>query len=190
MPGSTNFLQFDPPATNALPDAGYSASTLRATGFPVNALVPSNLINKTLYQLSTFVAAFGQMMANKGFNVSDASIATLTAVLANVITSADAAVSGQTVPYSPTPAFNAALGGMIDITLTGPVTSSTIAGTVPFTILTFIIHQNAGGGNTFVWPPSFLSPPVISLVGGATSVCKFVVDGAGAIRPYATMVIS
>lgn len=190
MAGSTNFQQFDPPATNALLDAAYTASTLRASGFPLNALVPSNLINKFMYQVSTFVTAFAQMLANKGFAVSDASLTTLTAVLANVLTSADASVSGQTVAYSPTPAFNAAAGGIMDITLSGPVSSSTIAGQVAFSILTFIIHQNAGGGNTFAWPANFISPPVISLVGGATSVCKFIVDAAGHIRPYAPMVIS
>jgi hypothetical protein len=190
MAGSTNFLQFDPPATNALNDAAYTASSLRAGGFPLNALVPSNLINKTLYQVSTFVAAFGQMMANKGFVVSDANLATLVAVLANVITTADAAVSGQTVPFSPTPVFNAALGAIMDMTLQGSVTASSITGQVPFSVLTFIIHQDGVGGRTLAWPTNFISPPNVSTNPLATSVVKFVVDATGNIRPYATMVVS
>jgi hypothetical protein len=61
----------------------------------------------------------------------------------------------NTVTFSSTPAFNAALGQFQQITLTANVTSSTFINAV-IGFYTFRITQNATGGFTFVPPTNCL----------------------------------
>lgn len=90
MAGSTNFIQWNPNVNNQETDAQYAADSFRANGIPSSpAIAPGNAHNKLFYQLTTFVAAFGQMMSNKGYNVSDANLAALITAVTNVITAAD-----------------------------------------------------------------------------------------------------
>lgn len=95
MSGTSNFQQFNPPATNQENDAAYTGDPLRAGGIPVDAICPSPVANKLFYQLSIFVAAFGQMMATKNYSPNDGSaapgsaLANLEAVLANIMTQND-----------------------------------------------------------------------------------------------------
>jgi len=89
MAGTNNFLQFNPTEFNQESDVAYAADSLRAGGIPHNAIIPSPLLNKFCYQSSTMVAALAQMLANKGFNVSDADFPTLYTLLANILTTAD-----------------------------------------------------------------------------------------------------
>jgi hypothetical protein len=92
MAGSTNFLQWNPNANNQETDAAWAADTLRLNGAPAGASIcPSVMDNKFRYQMSTFIAAFAQALANKGYTISDASLSTLIATLAAVITLADLA---------------------------------------------------------------------------------------------------
>ena len=86
---SNNFLQWNPGAVNQENDGTYAADALRSGGAPANAIFPSALANKVFYQSSIFVAAFAQMMSDKGYNLSDVDFNTLKTVLANVITGAD-----------------------------------------------------------------------------------------------------
>ena len=116
MPGTTNFIQFNPNALNQENDSAYAADSLRAGGAPANAIYPSPLANKSFFQWSTFIAAFAQMMAVKGYSPNDGSaspgsaLANLEAVFANVMTLADmtpwALLNSPTftgVPAAPTP---------------------------------------------------------------------------------------
>lgn len=52
------------------------------------------------------------------------------------------------VAYSANPAFNALLGNVFEITLTGNVAGSTIAGTFGGQMITFIVIQDGTGGRT------------------------------------------
>lgn len=65
------------------------------------------------------------------------------------------------VTFSATPTFTATLGTKFKITLTGNVTSSTLAGAVADQILIFEITQDGVGGHTFVWPANVLNPESI-----------------------------
>lgn len=56
------------------------------------------------------------------------------------------------VTFSATPSFNLALGDYQTITLTGNVTSSTLASVKAGQTVTFHICQDATGGRTFAWP--------------------------------------
>ena len=89
MPGSSNILQFNAPANNQESDATYTTDATRLNGVVVNSPFPSPLANKMFYQWSTMLAAFGAALANKGYVVSDANLATLTSVLQNLLTTAD-----------------------------------------------------------------------------------------------------
>src|SRR5271169_1081508 len=154
MAGSSNFQQWNPGLANQENDAQYTANTQRSGGAVAGPTpFPSVTANKLFYQLSIFVAAFAQMLANKGFTVSDANFTNLVAELANVITTADAEVQGgiNIVAFSSTPVFNTALGTTIQITLTGNVTASALANYQHGQIITFIIAQDGTDGRTFVW---------------------------------------
>lgn len=111
MPGTQNFLQFNPNGQNMESDAQYLADALRSGGFANPSIVSSVLLNKALYQLSTFIAAFAQSLATKNYSVTDASLANLAATLANVMTLADMAGYAPLAnpvftgaPRAPTPA--------------------------------------------------------------------------------------
>jgi hypothetical protein len=65
------------------------------------------------------------------------------------------------IAFSATPTFNAALGSTFKITLTGNVTSSTLAGAQAGQILIFEITQDGVGGRSFVWPANVLNPEAI-----------------------------
>jgi hypothetical protein len=64
------------------------------------------------------------------------------------------ATSINSVSFSATPVFNAALGNIQTITLTGNVTSSTLSNAVTGQYLFFLILQDVTGGRTFSWPPN------------------------------------
>lgn len=96
MPGSNNFLQWNPAAVNQQTDGTYSTDVMR-TGGAVSGIFPAELANKLFFQCTTMVAAFGTALANKGYTISDASIATLITALANVLTKADFGTTAGTV---------------------------------------------------------------------------------------------
>src|SRR5208282_4688493 len=57
------------------------------------------------------------------------------------------------VAFSATPSFNFSTNSVLQITLTGNVTSSTFVSSIVGTqFLTLRIIQDATGGRTFVWP--------------------------------------
>jgi hypothetical protein len=151
---STNFLQHNPTEANQDTDGQYLVDNSRTAGLGVDQIVPSIWMNKVLYQVSTFVAAFAQTLSNKGYNCSDADINALEAVLANVITNADTKPGFITVPFSSSPVFNAALANGFRFTLNANVTSSTLTNIGFGQILTFIIQDT--GNFSFVWPTNVL----------------------------------
>lgn len=187
MPGSTNFTQFDPNLTNAENDAQYSADSMRAEGAALDAILPSPLFNKFAHQVSTFVAAFAQALANKGFSPSDANFADLVAILMNVNTSADVASLITTVPYATSVTFDASLAAKFDLTLTGNVSASSLTNTVAGQLLVFIVNQDSIGGRTFAWPATLTAPFAIAAQANSTSIQAFVVRPNGSIVPVTPM---
>jgi hypothetical protein len=86
----------------------------------------------------------------------------------------------NTVPFSATPVFDAALGNTQKMTLTGNVTSSTLinppdAGQSQQ--LTLIIAQDATGGRTFAYPANIKGGMVVGSAANAVSVQTFRYDG-------------
>jgi hypothetical protein len=91
LPGTNNFLTFNPNAVNQENDTAYAADTQRSGGLIPNAPLPSSLLNKALFQPTRFAQALAQALANKGFNLSDANLTALITVMSNIITSVDLA---------------------------------------------------------------------------------------------------
>jgi len=88
MAGSNNFKQFNPNKNNQEDDATYLADSFRADG-AAPGIFNKEVFNKFAYQMSSFVAAMGEMLSAKGYAVSDADFNALKAVLANVMTAVD-----------------------------------------------------------------------------------------------------
>lgn len=186
---TTNFLQFNPGAINQETDPEYAGDSQRAGGYGTDSIVPSPLLNKFSYQASTFIAAFGQMMANKGFSTSDADAGVLAAVLANLLTTADQIQKYQTLAYSPTPAFNLRSATAYQMTLSGNVNSSTYAGSpVPGQIYVFVWIQDGVGGRTVSLPPSTYGVIQPDPAPGSVSLQAFITDGGGGMRAIGPLV--
>src|ERR1035437_3898868 len=185
---TTNFVQFNPSATNQETDAQYLADSQRAGGYGVDNIVPSPLLNKATYQPTTFCAAFGQMMANKGYSTSDASVSALAAVLANILTEADTEPNLISVSYSPTPVFNAADSNGFQMTLAGNITSSTISGVTTGQLIAFYFAQDSVGGRTVSWPSSFVGALQPDPTPYAVSVMLFRADLTGNPRAVSPMI--
>jgi len=95
------------------------------------------------------------------------------AVYGNVVGSVSSSPAAPSplvnVPYSSTPLFDLSQGLTFKITLTGDVTSSTIANLAPGQVYGFIICQDAVGNHLFTWPSNVRGGMVI---GGTASLCS------------------
>lgn len=94
--GSNNFLQWNAGKANQDTDNEYVIETQRIGG-AVSGLFPSKLANKLFYQCSIMVAAMGEMMKGKGFEMSDAVFADLITSLSHILTDAQFGSSAGTV---------------------------------------------------------------------------------------------
>lgn len=182
------FIQFNPSELNQETDAEYLADPNRVSGFPAGAVVGSPVFNKIIYQPSTFCAAFGQMMATKGYTLDDSSLSTLAGVLGNILTDADIPPPIMAVPYSPTPAFNATLATGFQMTLHGNITSSTLSGQLNGQLLAFYFIQNSTGGYTVSWPSSFVGGIQPDPTPNSVSLLLFRVDLTGVPRAIGPLI--
>ncbi len=157
MAGSSNFIQQNPSTANQETDAQYQADSLTTGGIGVDAILRSSWLNKYFYQQSTFVAAFCQMMANKGYALSDASITTLEAVLANVLTNADTKTPLINVAYAATPTFDCSVANGFFMILSGNVSSVSLVNMAIGQTVTIIVQQNGTGGYSFATPSGIQS---------------------------------
>lgn len=92
----------------------------------------------------------------------------------------------NTVTFSATPVFNAALGNVQKITLTGNVTSSTLTNAVAGQLITFDVCQDATGGRSFVWPTNVTG--TFTIPQGANQCVRqsFAYDGTNAVAQDAS----
>lgn len=154
MSAATNFLQFNPNQANQETDSTYAADSTRTGGAGTGSVFASALANKGFYQWSTFIAAFCQMLVNKGISTSDANFTQLVAALANVLTTADQKPALLPLTFSPALTFDFSKANGYEVVLGGNVTSSVVENVAPGQIVTFVIVQDSVGGHTFAWPTS------------------------------------
>ena len=86
----------------------------------------------------------------------------------------------NTVSFSATPTFDASLGNTQKITLTGNVTSSTLANASAGEQIHFFVCQDASGGHTFAWPSNLTGGMTVSSAGSTCSAQSFIFDGTNA----------
>lgn len=177
MAGSTNFLQFNPTQANQETDAEYAVDTTRTGGAGVGAEWPSNSANKTLYQGSTFYAAFAQMMANKNFVMSDANLGTLTAVLANVLTTADIPGGLDAPSWSSSMTLDTSAYSTFQITLGGNTTLSLVNAVAGQSVVVIFV-QDATGGHTITFPSGTVGGAQPDPTANAVSAQLFKIDAA------------
>lgn len=188
---STNFLQFNPNESNQESDSAYNADSSRAGGLAVNSIVPSALLNKVLYQASTMITALATYLVGQGQNASDTNLATLTsAIQAALAAQIFNAVAVIAVAFSSTPTFDASQGVNFEMTLTGNVTSSSFINAKPGQRISFIIHQDATGGRTFVWPTNVFGTGTVDPGASNTSVQEFIIETDLSLRPLTAMTVS
>jgi hypothetical protein len=92
-----------------------------------------------------------------------------------------AVISGlNVVTFSSTPTFDARLGNTQKITLTGNVSSSTLANAAAGEQVNFIICQDATGNRTFAWPTNVKGGMAIGSTASTCSAQNFIFDGTNA----------
>lgn len=93
--GSSDFLVHNHLCNNQESTTAYGSDPTRLNGIQFDQILPSVWLNKVWYQCSIMAAGIGQMMSDKGFNISDGSadppnaLVNLQEVLANILTIAD-----------------------------------------------------------------------------------------------------
>lgn len=180
MAGTTSFQQWNNAGVNQETDAQYAVDSLRTGGAPVGGILPSHTFNKFAYQMSTGWAAFCQMLANKGFSTSDADVDVLSAVFANLITSADIKSQITNLPFSPTPVLDGSKTNAFLIFLNGNVTLPTISGLTDGQIITMLYFQDGVGGRTVTFPAQMFEAVGPDPRASSLSAQMFIVTNAGA----------
>ena len=184
---TNNFLPFNPLQNNQETDAEYLVDATRTGGAGVDAIWPSNSANKTLYQASTAIAALMQMMANKGFTVSDASLSALTTQLSNILTTADLLSNLQSVSWASSLTLNAARYNGFEITLAG-LTTLAISGQAVGQVIVLLFVQDGTGGHTITYPGNIVGGAQPDPTPGVLSGQIFKVDAVGTLRALGPMV--
>lgn len=191
MAGSSNFQIWNPGANNQETDSQYAADSLRTAGATTGALCPSATFNKFAYQESVGIWSLMQMMAVKGYAVSDADPNALATVLANILTNADQKPDLIQVPFSPNLQFDCSKANGFQVTLTGNVTSLAIINSTFGQLPINIVFTQGGSGNyTVPWPANLKGAGTIDPGIGNNSVQAFIVLADGNLHANGPMVVS
>ena len=164
LPGTSNFQDHNPALTNTESDATYATDALRTGGIATNNTLPSPWLNKIWRQSSVFCAAFGDMMAAKGYTVSDAVRSTLAGVLTNIMTAADFATAFAS-------AFGSAISGYA--TQAWVSAQSYMPGSTPVVIANsagYKVQTGTTAGLSVTFPEAFSGTPVVTATGVGGSV--------------------
>lgn len=151
MAGSSNFQVFNPTQANSESDSTYQADPQRVGGAIDGQPFLAALANKFMYQNSTGIAALMDMMAAKGFNVSDQNRGTLASVLAAIQTSADIRLPLQNVNYSSTVTLDFSKYSGFQITVAGDMTIN-VTGQSPGQEVWLMLTNDAAGNHVVNMP--------------------------------------
>ena len=190
MPGTTNFIQWNPTSANQETDSEYQADSQRAGGAVNPQFFDAALANKLFYQISTSIAALNQMLANKNISVSDADLATLTTQYAKILTTADVKPAMVSASFASTLSLDCSTADGFEVVLTGNVTSLTLANAATYQQVTLTFVQDATGGRTVAFPSNVKSPGTVGPGANATSTQVFQLLADGNFHPVTPMVVS
>lgn len=185
---TSNFLPFNPAQTNQETDAQYLTDALRTGGIALDDILPSPFLNKIWYQSAMMCAALGQMMAGKGYTISDANLSTLAATLANILTTADVRPGLLQVPYNSSVTFDCLKANGFQVTLTGNLNVSVI-NISPGQQVVLAFYQANAGGFSVALPSNVRSPGTVDPGAGNTSLQVFYGLADGTLYPLSGMVV-
>jgi hypothetical protein len=94
--------------------------------------------------------------------------------------SAFALAGFSSVAYSATPTFDAGTASTFKMTLTGDVSSATLANAVAGQMLSFVLCQDAVGNHNFIWPSNVKGGMAVGVQVSKCSAQAFVYDGTQA----------
>jgi len=86
----------------------------------------------------------------------------------------------SSVAYSATPNFDAGAASTFKMTLTGDVTSSTLANAAAGQMMSFVLCQDGVGNHNFAWPSIVKGGMAVGLQPSKCSAQAFVYDGTQA----------
>ena len=188
MSGTTNFLQFNPTQANQETDAEYSGDATRTSGALDGNAWPAASANKTLYQAATMVSALGQMLANKGYSVSDANYSALVTQLANILTTNDARFGLQNLSWSSNITLNAQTFTAFAVPLQGS-TALSLTNVVAGQVYTVLYSQDSAGSHTVTFGAGFGAGATQPDPGANTlSAQLFLADATLTLRPVGPLV--
>jgi len=175
MPGSTNFLVFNPNYANAESDSAYNSDSQRSGGAASGAVFASLLANKAFYQWSMMVAALATALVNKGYSPNDGNASPSTAltnlatVLANILTNADLATIFTSPAFTGSP--TAPTQTLTDNS-TKVATDAFVKGQnyVAGSSTPQLIQSGTGTGTSVTFPTAFSAAPTVVAVGIGGSV--------------------
>ena len=187
----TNFLQWNPTASNQENDASYQSDVQRTGGATTGAPFPSLTANKLFYQLSTFVSALAFAMISKGYSPVDGSspltaagspssaVSNLALVLENLIANSD--LQDGSSPYVGAFLQNASLSGVSTATTPFSADNSDRVATTSFVkALGFAyggtpeqsIQAGTASGGACTFATAFSSTPAVTIteLGGSCNL--------------------
>jgi len=180
---SSNFQLFNPTQANQENDAAYVADATRLSGAIDGNEWPAASANKTLYQTACGIYALMQMMAVKGFVTNDTNAATLTAVLANILTTADLPGGLQSVAWSPSITLNTAHYGGFQVALAGE-TALDVTGQSIGEVIVILFAQDATGGRPVVYSVNFAGAAQPDPTPNVISAQAFKVNASGVLQAF------
>lgn len=165
---------------------GFIAAPLSGTSITGNLGVTGNISATGTVTASNIPSSILQQVFNQGVGLTQR---TALNCMAGLICSDNAGTAksdmrlgtSATVTFSATPIFDASTAVLFKLTLTGNVTSSTLANAVAGQPIAFELCQDAIGGRTFVPPANVVGFITISSAANACILETFVYDGANAL---------
>ena len=197
----TNFLQWNPTATNQENDGSYTTDAQRTGGAAVGTPFPSLTANKLFYQLSTFVSALAFAMVSKGYSPVDgtspltaagsptSAVGNLALVLENLIANSD--LQDGSSPYVGAFLQNASLSGTSTSTTPSTTDDSDRIATTQYvqrqnyvagsSTPQLIQHGSNGGGTSITFPTPFSAVPDVALgpEGGTSNIVNGSISTTG-----------
>lgn len=166
-----NLGSFAPLSGNSVSGNLAVSGNIAATGTVTGSNIPSSILQQ-IFNAGVGLTQRTAFNCLAGMVCSDNAVTARTDVRLGSLT---------TVAFSATPTFDASTAASFKLTLTGNVTSSTLANAVAGEPISFEICQDATGGRTFVPPANVLNMGTIVSTANACSTQEFWFDGSNAV---------
>jgi hypothetical protein len=158
---STNFQLWNPAQNNMLNDTDYSNDTMRLNG-AVAEIYPSDLHNKMMFQVTTFLKAFSDSLVNQGYTLNDSNYINLVNTYSTLVNTQGSKMSGAFEFANPSSVTS--VSGILSLTNT----SNTFIVNGSETITTITGGQLSQGWYLITWNTvrTLINSGTLNLLGG------------------------